>query len=103
MNKITRKPKGIQTRWIEVKGWGFTRKPIKMRKYFKKVNIQNKRYMAHCFKWYDEYENEYNYALWVFELTKPVYQEILHAGHCNRLTKSHLKKILILKEMLRND
>ena len=93
MNKITRKPKGIQTRWIEVNGWHL-RKPIKMRQYFKQVQALNKRFRARCFKWYDEYENEYTYALWVFELVGNEYKQRVHSGHCHRFTKSELKKYL---------
>lgn len=94
MNKITRKPKGIQTRWVEVKGWDFIREPIKMRKYFKDVQALNKRFRARCFKWYDEYENEYTYALWVFELVGNEYKQRLHSGHCGRFTKGSLKRYL---------
>ena len=94
MNKITSKPKGIQTRWIEYDGWNIIRKPIKMRKYFKQVQALNKRFRASCFKWYDEYENEYTYALWVFELVENKYKQRVHAGHCGRFTKGSLKKYL---------
>ena len=93
MNKITSKPKGIQTRWIVVNGWHL-RKPIKMRKYFKQVQALNKRFRARSFKWYDEYENEYIYALWVFELVGNEYNQRIHAGHCGRFTKSELKRYL---------
>lgn len=94
MNKITRKPRGIQTRWIEVKGWDFIREPIKMKKYFKQATALNKRYKARCFKWYDEFENEFVYALWVFELIGNEYKERVHAGYCGRFTKGHLKRYL---------
>ena len=94
MNKITRKPRGIQYKWVEVKGWDFIREPIKMKKYFKQATALNKRYKARCFKWYDEFENEYTYALWVFELTNNEYKERVHAGHCGRFTKGHLKRYL---------
>ncbi len=105
MNKITRKPKGIQYKWVEVKGWDFIREPIKMKNYFKEVQALNKRFRGRCFKWYDEYENEYTYALWVFELVNGQYKERLHSGHCGRFTKGSLKKYLKylpqLIEMLR--
>ena len=101
MNKITRKPRGIQVRWIEYpKYHDIYCEPIKMRKYSKKVKIQNKKFIAHCYKWFDEFENEFTYALWVFELINGEYKEALHSGHCHRLTKSRLKKVPRLLKLL---
>ena len=100
MNKITRKPKGIQTRWVELKGWDFIREPIKMKKYFKQTTALNKRFKARCFKWYDEYENEYLYALWVFELVGNEYKERVHSGRCyKRFTKKIPYPTLTIRKM----
>lgn len=114
MNKITRKPRGIQTRWVKRKNWmilspmvpKWRLKPKNMRKYKKYVSCMNKRFMAFCIKWYSELENKYFYALFILELTnkeKEQYKEIMRKRVCDRLTKSQLKKIVKHLEMTRND
>lgn len=88
MNKITRKPYGIQFKWVSEYGWT-TREPIKKKRYHKRVNRNG--ILAFCFIWYDEFENCYWYSLNLVDAKTN--DMISHAGMCpNRFTKKDLKR-----------